>query len=57
MLLILLLALAAWIAVSVPVTLIFVRALRLEEGAQATPELGDELGLGSREPERTEIAA
>jgi hypothetical protein len=56
-LLILLLVLAAWIAVSVPVALIFVRALRLDEGAQATPELGDELGLGALEPERTEIAA
>lgn len=56
-LLTILLVLAAWITVSVPVALIFTRALRLDEGAQATPEFGDVLGLGALEPERTEIAA
>jgi hypothetical protein len=52
-----LLVLAAWIVVSVPIGLIFARAMRLDKGAQATPELGNELGLGALEPERTEIAA
>jgi hypothetical protein len=56
-LLVLLFVLAAWITVSIPVALIFARALRLDEGKRATPDLGDELGLGALEPERTEIAA
>jgi hypothetical protein len=52
-----LLVLAAWIAISIPVALVFGWSQRLDKGAQGTPELSDEPGLGALEPERTEIAA